>query len=193
MKPRLIVASAAALAAVAGVVLASAAADAPAQANKAVVKRFFEEVYNQRKGLAVVDELFAPDYLMHDPQQPGGADKPGREALKERITRILEAVPDYRIRIDDIAAEGDIVAVRFTGQGTHRGDFMGVRATGRPVQFMGFVHCRVRNGRIVEAWQLADILGVYRQLGVGVTLVKPAEPPSPYRRQKDDAPQPWIR
>lgn len=193
MKRRHNAAAAAILAAVAVAFLASAAADAPSQANKAVVRRFFAEVYNQRKGVAVVDELFAPDYAMHDPQQPVGADKPGRDALKERIARILEAVPDYRIRINEIVAEGDIVAVRFTGLGTHRGDFMGVRATGRVVTFMGFVHCRVQNGRIVEAWQLADILGVYRQLGVGITLAKPADRPSPYNRQKDDAPQPWIR
>jgi len=193
MKLRFSVAAGAALVVTAAVVLASAEPETTARTNKVVVTRFFEEVYNHRKGVALVDELFAPDYLMHDPQQPVDANKPGRDALKERITRILEAVPDYRIRIDDIVAEGDVVAVRMTGQGTHRGDFMGVRATGRNVTFMGFVHCRLKNGRIVEAWQLADVLGVYRQLGVGVTLVKPAAPPSPYTRQKDDAPQPWIK
>ena len=79
------------------------------------------------------------------------------------------AFPDLTVRIDDLVAEGDIVAARWSGTGTHRGGGMGFAATGRGIQFSGMVFVRVQNGRLVEGWNNFDQLGMLQQLGA-VTL-----------------------
>ena len=79
------------------------------------------------------------------------------------------AFPDIDIQVDDVLAEGDLVAARWSGVGTHRGDGLGFRATSKRAQFKGLVILRVRDGKIVEGWNSFDQLGMLQQLGV-VTL-----------------------
>ena len=76
------------------------------------------------------------------------------------------ALPDLNMTIEDIVAEGDMVASRFTVRGTHHGDFMGVAPTGRKVEISEAVFIRFEEGREVEAWPYADKLSIYQQMGV---------------------------
>ena len=85
--------------------------------NKVLAKRAWEEMFNQ-KNLAVVDELFASDYIYHGPQ---GQEFRGTESLKQLLSNYLEAFPDLHIEIQDLIAEGDKVVSRVVSRGTHKG------------------------------------------------------------------------
>ena len=130
--------------------------------NKAVVRRAFEEVANEGD-MATVDEIIAPEYVRHD--LAGGPDAAGPEGVKRLITGLRAAFPDIKTTIEDIFADGEKVVVRFSVRGTHSGPFMGVAPTGREATWRGVNIYRVSGGRIRETWQLADGLGILRQLG----------------------------
>ena len=130
--------------------------------NKAIARRWFEESGN-RHNVAIVDELFTPDYVNHAlGAAPGG----GREAEKHLIEGMLTAFPDMRFTIEDMVAEGDKVVVRYTIQGTHQGAFMGLPATGKAFTTTAIVILRFENGKIAEEWFQGDDLGMMQQLGV---------------------------
>ena len=129
--------------------------------NKALVRRWFQEVWNEGRSSAI-DEMLAADGVVHglDADLHGPADfKPFHEAYRN-------AFPDVTIRIDEIVAEGDVVAVRWSASGTHRGDGLGFAATDKQVHFTGMGFARVRGGKIVEGWNNLDQLGMFQQLGV---------------------------
>ena len=130
--------------------------------NKAVVRRAFEEVAN-KGDMTTVDEIIAPEYLRHD--LAGGPDASGPEGVKRLIAGLRAAFPDIKTTIEDIFADGEKVVVRFSVHGTHSGPFMGIAATGREATWRGVNIYRVSGGRIRETWQLADGLGLLRQLG----------------------------
>ena len=113
--------------------------------------------------LGVIDELVAPDYVGHDPAQP---EMHGPEGIKQFITGYLAGFPDGRITIDGQLAEGDMVATRWTGRGTHQGELMGIPPTGKQVTVSGITISRVKNGKVVEEWSNWDTLGMLQQLGV---------------------------
>jgi len=127
--------------------------------NRALIRRFVEEL-NQGSG-AVIDELFVPDFVRHDPA--GGFRN--REDYKQHLLSLHDALPG-QLTIEDLIAEGEQVVVRYTYRGTHRGQWRGVPPTGRPVTFTGIFICRILDGEIVEAWENADTLGLVQQLGV---------------------------
>ena len=133
-----------------------------AEANEAVVRRYFEEAFN-RGNLAVIDELFTPDYVNHGsiPGQP----VQDREGMKrvERATR--EVLPDIRYAITYLVARGDWVAHHWTAEATHSGPFMGVPPTGRRFSAAGMVFTRLRGGKIAEQWRIVDVFGMLQQLG----------------------------
>jgi steroid delta-isomerase-like uncharacterized protein len=133
--------------------------------NRALVRRLIEEVWNQGN-LAIFDELYAPDFIFHDPGLPQVRT---REEDKQWIAGILKAFPDFQITIDDLIAEGDQVVVRLTGRGTNIGD-LGTPAphpaTGKHVTITGNVIVRVANGQFVEIWHQVDWLGLFQQLGL---------------------------
>ena len=79
------------------------------------------------------------------------------------------AFPDTRLQIDDIVGEGDTVAARWSGTGTHSGDGLGFPATGKQVHFRGMSFIRVEGGKIAEAWNDFDQLGMLQEIGI-VTL-----------------------
>jgi steroid delta-isomerase-like uncharacterized protein len=126
--------------------------------NKAVVRRFVDEVFVRGSG-EVVDELVADDFVGHT---WGNAD---RDGLRAAMGRVAQALADVAFTIEDVIAEGDRVAVRLTASGRQVGEFMGRPATGRSYE-IGEIHVfRLRDGRIVEHWHQHDQLGMLRQLG----------------------------
>src|SRR3990170_3759236 len=129
--------------------------------NKAVVRRAFDEI--AQGNLDVADEIIAPEYVRHD--LAGGPDAHGPDGVKRLIAGLRTAFPDIETTIEDIFADGEKVVVRFSVRGTHSGPFMGIAPTGREATWRGVNIYRVSGGRIRETWQLADGLGLLRQLG----------------------------
>ena len=130
--------------------------------NKALVRRQ-EELFGGGN-LDVADEIYAPDYVGHDPSNP--EDVRGLQAAKQAAAEYRRAFPDLRVSVEDLVAEGDRVAARLRFRGTHLGDLNGIAPTGRRVDFTGIVISRVEGGRIAEDWANFDDLGMMRQLGV---------------------------
>ncbi len=110
----------------------------------------------------VLDEIFAPEFVDHT-VVPGQA--PGVEGLKQFFAMMGAGFPDFRAVVEDVIAEGDKVAIRFTFNGTHQGEFMDIPPTGRRVTMSGIDILRVVDGKVVELWGQEDVLGMMRQLG----------------------------
>jgi steroid delta-isomerase-like uncharacterized protein len=145
-------------------------------ANEILIRRLVEEVVN-RGNTDLLTELVAADHVGHDPL----GDHYGPEGVRIGVAELRSAFPDLRLSIEDIIADGDRVARRFTLRGTHGGPFMGLPATGRTVMASGIAIDRVAGGRLVESWLSLDVLGLLRQLGAL---------PVPVRQATDDCPQP---
>jgi steroid delta-isomerase-like uncharacterized protein len=128
--------------------------------NKTVVRRWFEEVWNEGRESAI-DELMAPHAVFHGL----GPAMHGPAAFKLFYAAYRQALPDVRIVVDDLIAEGDRVALRWTATATHRGDGLGIPATGREVRFSGMGFARVERGQLVEGFNTFDQLGLLTQLG----------------------------
>lgn len=108
------------------------------------------------------EKLFADDFIDHTPQPGTSADKDGVRVLYHRLR---DAFPDFRPEIHWQTADGDVVTTFKTYHGTHQGDFLGIPATGRTVQFDTVDAMRVRDGQIVEHWGVANLFSVLEQLG----------------------------
>ncbi len=129
--------------------------------NKAVARRYYDEVLNGRQ-VDLVDELATDDYVEHDPMPGQGT---GRAGLKDRARLISEALqPSFTI--EDVIADGDRVVVRWTNSGTHVGDFVGIPPTGRSFRIAGIDIHRLENGRLAEHWHVVDQLSMLQQLGL---------------------------
>lgn len=131
--------------------------------NKAIVRRIIEEAWNGGN-LSVIDDVVVPSYVGHDPSVPMPIQGP--EGFKMWVGVARTAVPDFRIHIDDLIAEGDSVSGRITMRGTHRGDLAGIPATGKEVSFSGIFIRRLEDGKFVEGWDQADTMSLMQQLGV---------------------------
>jgi steroid delta-isomerase-like uncharacterized protein len=129
-------------------------------ANKALVRRFVEEVLN-RGNSRLLAELVGPDHVLHAPD----GDVYGPEGVRADLAEWRTGFPDVVFAIEDLIAEGDKVVSRFVLRGTHAGPAMGVPPTGRRVAVRGVAIDRVRDGRLVECWVSLDTLGLLRQLG----------------------------
>jgi steroid delta-isomerase-like uncharacterized protein len=133
--------------------------------NKAVVRRLYLELWNQRKpGLA--DQLFAASHAFNEPNTFGAS--VGPEAYKRQYTRFLTAFPDLRFTIEDMVCEDDKVVVSWILSGTHKGEFMGIPATGKKVSMGGITINSVVNGKILDSYVIYDALGLAKQFGVGL-------------------------
>jgi steroid delta-isomerase-like uncharacterized protein len=129
--------------------------------NKAVIRRFVQEVQNERNW-DVFDELNDPSFVNHS--SPPGVPN-DREGGKMFLGGFLNAFPDARFTVDDMIAEGDQVVTKKTFTGTHEDEFFGIPATGRPVTLQFVDIMRVRDGRITEHWLCMDQLSFMQQLG----------------------------
>jgi steroid delta-isomerase-like uncharacterized protein len=129
--------------------------------NKAIVRRFFEE--GPSKGnLTDADKLLSPDFILHVPLPVS----PGITGIHEVIITCRAAFEHLNVTVEDMIAKGDNVAARFTANGIHKGDFMGLPATGKPITMTGIEIFRIKDGRIVELWGEANLLGLMQQLGI---------------------------
>lgn len=131
-------------------------------ANKAMVRRFYEAV--NTGNLDQLDDLIVTDYIHHDEALPPEMQR-GRDAYKGLCAMFISAFPDLHGTIDDLVAEGDKVACRLTWRGTHRGNLMGIPATGKQATFSEMSIQRIANGKIMEGWVTFDALGMMQQLG----------------------------
>jgi predicted ester cyclase len=130
--------------------------------NTQLVLRWREEAY-EKKNLNVIDELHAPDYVGHIVGAPGPIR--GREALKQLFAAYFAAF-DIHVSSEFLIAEGDMVVVRDTYRLKHKGEFQGIPPTGKELSVTGTDIYRIVNGRFVEQWVEADMLGLMQQLGV---------------------------
>lgn len=128
--------------------------------NKVNERRLVEEGWNQGN-TAVFDELFAADYLGHDPSGP----MHGPEGFKQFYATYRTAFPDTHLTIEDQIADQDTVASRWTATGTHQGPLMGIPPSGKRVRVTGITISRYASGKIAEEWFSYDTLGMLQQLG----------------------------
>jgi predicted ester cyclase len=140
--------------------------DKIAAANKALVRRFYKDVY-VGWNFALVDEVVSPEFTSHDWPDNGPT---GPQAFRDYYAAIRSAVPDARYEVDDLIAEGDRVVVRWRLLGTHEGDFRGIAPTGRPITLKGIAIYRVDAGKLMERWVVSDLLGVLEEIGAPAPL-----------------------
>ncbi|MBC7931285.1 MAG: ester cyclase [Rubrivivax sp.] len=132
--------------------------------NKALMRRWFEEVWNKGREDAI-DELFAEEGLAHGLADEAGTPLRGASGFKPYFRRLREAFPEIEVIVEDIISEGDKVAARCTVRGRHRGDTLGFAPTEQTVEFTGIAITRISEGKIVEAWNNFDFMTMFQQLG----------------------------
>jgi len=130
--------------------------------NKDTITRgWYQELWDKWR-VDTADQLFTVDYRFH---LPGVAVALDRDATKQVILMFKGSFPDLTHVVDEIIAEGDTVAVRWTVQGTHRGDFQGIPATGKTVNLSGLTVHHLRDGKICETWLSFDSMELLQKLG----------------------------
>ena len=141
------------------------------EANKQASRRILGEIFGAGAyGLA--DELVLPDAIGHDAASPEPIK--GAEGLKEAAGGYRAAFPDLTIVVEDVIAEGDLVAVRWTARGTHQGDLFGIAPTGKEATVTGITIDRFSGGKVAESWTNWDTLGLLQQLGAVPTAMQTA-------------------
>ena len=130
-----------------------------------VMRRWFEEVWNKGREEAI-DEMFAAEGVAHGLVDENGEELRGPAGFKPFFRRFRAAFPDIEVSVEDCICEGDRAAARCTVRATHAGDSLGVAATHNPVAFDGLCIVRVRDGKIVEAWNNFDFARLNQQIGM---------------------------
>ena len=130
-------------------------------ANEAVVRRYYEQLCNERK-LGLADELFTADHKMHDPQVPTEDGPAGMAAT----VKVYQDGVDGHWQLDDLFSVDDKVVARWTGSGTHVGEVNGIAPTGKSIRVDAISIHQLRDGKIAETWEVWDTLGFLQQLGV---------------------------
>ena len=131
--------------------------------NKAIVRRFYEEVMSQGK-VDLLDEIMAENFTDNGETLFGSPR--GRDTLKQGIAATHRVFPDLAVQLHDVIASGDMVGVRGTMRCRQLGEFLGVPATGNELSWAGLAMFRVVDGRIAERWFNSDSLSVVQQLGI---------------------------
>jgi steroid delta-isomerase-like uncharacterized protein len=133
--------------------------------NKAIVRRFYEEVFNQRN-VDAIDELVHPEFTNHDPTPVASRDP---ESMKQFIHTMTQAFPDHHHEIEDLIAEGDKVVMRCILTATHQDQFPGfleMPPTGKSICQRQIHILRVQDGKVAEHRVVRDDLTMMQQLGV---------------------------
>jgi steroid delta-isomerase-like uncharacterized protein len=128
--------------------------------NKAIVRRYLEQVLNEQQP-DLLEEFLAENIELH-----GSGLAPGLDVVKEWFTMFAAAFPDGHNTIEDVVAEGDRVVARTTFKATHQGEMQGIPATGKRVSMPSISIFRLDNGKIAEGWLVSDNLSMMQQLGV---------------------------
>ena len=126
--------------------------------------RWFEEVWNQGREDAI-DEMFAEEGIANGLNDAEGNPLRGPEAFKTLQRAFLSAYPDMKITVEDTVSEGDKIAARCKISATHQGEGLGIAPTNQPVEFTGMTIVRIKDGKIVEAWNEFDFMKMYSQVG----------------------------
>jgi steroid delta-isomerase-like uncharacterized protein len=121
--------------------------------NAAIVRRWFDEVWNQRRE-ETIDDLLTDDSVCYGED---GALVGVSEFRDRRYRPMVAAFPDLRVQIDDVIADGERVAIRWSASGTHTSDGLGFGPTGQAVTFSGLTWMRLGGGKIIEGWQSSNI------------------------------------
>jgi predicted ester cyclase len=132
------------------------------EANKKASRRIIEEIFGAGT-YDLADELIDSKAIGHDPALPEPVKGPG--GLKEAARGYREAFPDLKLTVEEIVAEGDVVALRWTARGTHKGDLFGIAPTGKEATVTGITIDKYSGGKVVESWTNWDTLGLLQQLG----------------------------
>jgi predicted ester cyclase len=128
---------------------------------KDISRQLFEEPW--KGNFDVIDRYVDASYTGYDPTEPDAVRGP--QGFKNQIQQYLTAFPDARLTVDEQFIDGDVVATRWTGRGTHQGDLMGIAPTGRQVTIWGLTIEKYKNGKLVEGWNNWDALGMLQQVG----------------------------
>jgi len=124
--------------------------------NKATLKRMYDEVWNTGD-VSKLSELVSPDYQMGDIKGP--------EGLGQTVNMFRSAFPDLHFTIDQVIGEGDSIAYRITGEGTHQGDFGNLKPTGKKMKWTQFFFQEYKEGKVLRTAGLADYLSMLQQMG----------------------------
>ncbi|HEX5727587.1 MAG TPA: ester cyclase family protein [Longimicrobiaceae bacterium] len=141
---------------------AAGAAASEQEANQALALRWFDAL--SRGDLDVLDEVFAPDYVLHMAGGPAGVSGP--EAIRVVVESFRFAFPDLRFTVQGAVAEGDTVVVRWVAEGTQHGPLLGRLPSDRRARWTGMSWLRFAGGKIIEDWVDTDLLGMMQQLGI---------------------------
>src|ERR1051326_9210709 len=133
------------------------------ETKKRLARRFFEEILN-KTDMALAAEILAPEFVMYYPTVPEPLH--GVAGLEQVHVTFTRAFPDWRFKVEDEVAEGEKVAVRWSGGGTHTGDLMGIAPTGKRVTLTGMSIFRLAGGKILEDRVEANVMRMMQQLGV---------------------------
>jgi steroid delta-isomerase-like uncharacterized protein len=139
---------------------------------KTLAHHWFEEVWNKGRAEAI-DEMFAEDAIAHGLGDAGGNELRGPADFKPFFYSFRAAFPDIQVTVEETVSEGDRLAARCTVTGTHAGEGIGFAATNQPVTFTGMCMLRIKDGKIVEAWNNFDFMSMFQQLGA----IQPVPPP----------------
>lgn len=129
--------------------------------NKAFIRRILDGL--NQKNVAIIDELCTPDFVFHDPANPQVR---SREDFKQWFTGMCAAFPDLRFSLEDMLAEEDKAAYRYTFRATHSGSWRGGAPTGKSITITATAIARITDGKSTELWQNTDALGLLQQLGL---------------------------
>ena len=129
--------------------------------NREVVRR--EVAFWNGHDAEAAGEVYADSYVGHD---PAGTHAGSLEQLKGSAAAVFAAFPDLALTANDVIVEGNMAVKRWTVRGTHKGELMGIPATGKEIVVTGTNIFRIANGKIVECWAQSDALGMMQQLGV---------------------------
>jgi steroid delta-isomerase-like uncharacterized protein len=125
------------------------------------IQFFIEEVFN-RGNFSILEEVIHPDYRYSSPE----GQLEGIDQLRDLIQGLRQGFPDLNLSIDDLFVAKNKVCTRFTLTGTHQDEYTGISATGKVIKVTGVVISRLTDGKIIEEWEMLDMLGFFKQLGL---------------------------
>jgi steroid delta-isomerase-like uncharacterized protein len=132
-----------------------------AETYKSLVLNYIERIWNHGE-IAALDELTTPTFLYHLGGQPGR----NHAEMRQFITMLHTAFPDWRVQVVEIVAEESTVVIRWEGKVTHLGTFQGIAATGKQIVVNGINMYHVIDGKVAAEWEQTHTLGILQQMGV---------------------------